>query len=116
MTEPTRPESVDAKTAIVAFLRRTKKARFVTELSVAMQRQKLTADEIDRALSNLQAENAVMVRDHFCADPHLAGVDLRIAALVEGEDGADPQLGAIREIDTAWDKWLASYLANHRCG
>jgi hypothetical protein len=113
---PSTTISADAKTAIVAFLRRTKKARFATELSAAMQRQKLTADEVERALSDLQAENTVMVRDHFCADPHLAGVDLRIAALVESIDGADAQLSAIHEIDSAWDKWLASYLANHRCG
>jgi len=25
-------------------------------------------------------------------------------------------MSAIREIDNAWDKWLADYLANHRCG
>src|SRR5215469_3754062 len=55
-------------------------------------------------------------RDHFCADPHLEGVDLRIATLAESAGGADPQMSAIREIDNAWDKWLADYLANHRCG
>jgi hypothetical protein len=55
-----------------------------------------------------------MVRDHFCADPHLAGVDLRIAALVDGQ-AADPETSAIRAIDAAWDRWLAEYLANHRC-
>jgi hypothetical protein len=37
-------------------------------------------------------------------------------ALVESIDGADPQMSAIHEIDNAWDKWLADYLANHRCG
>ena len=31
-----------------------------------------------------------MIRDHFCADPHLAGVDLRVVALVESVDGDDP--------------------------
>jgi hypothetical protein len=29
--------------------------------------------------------------------------------------GAEGHRKAIREIDEAWDKWLGSYLANHRC-
>jgi hypothetical protein len=58
----------------------------------------------------------VMMRDHFCADPHLASVDLRIVALVENASGTGSELSAIRTIDTAWNKWLAEYLANHRCG
>ena len=37
-----------------------------------------------------------MIRDNFCADPHLAGVDLRVVALVESVDGGDPQMSAIR--------------------
>jgi hypothetical protein len=39
-----------------------------------------------------------------------------VVALVEGNDGEDPQVGAIRRIDDTWDKWLNEYLANHRCG
>jgi hypothetical protein len=35
---------------------------------------------------------------------------------VEADPGEDPQLGAIRRIDEAWNKWLSEYLANHRCG
>ena len=57
-----------------------------------------------------------MIRDNFCADPHLTGVDLRVVALVESVDGGDPQMSAIRLIDEAWNKWLSEYLANHRCG
>ena len=41
---------------------------------------------------------------------------LRVAALVQSDDGADAQMSAIRAIDDAWDKWLTEYLANHRCG
>jgi hypothetical protein len=64
----------------------------------------------------LERDGAVMVRDHFCADPHLAGVDLRVATLMEAGQGEDPQVAAIRRIDEAWNKWLSEYLANHRCG
>ena len=86
------------------------------ESAVALQRAKIGKEEMEQALAELQAEGVVMIRDNFCADPHLAGVDLRVVALVESVDGADAQLSAIREIDSAWDKWLGEYLANHRCG
>lgn len=106
-----------AKKAIIDLLRsRGKKARFTTEVYASMDRFKIGKEETDQALTELEAEGVVMIRDNFCADPHLAGVDLRVVALVESVDGADPQLSAIREIDDAWNKWLGEYLANHRCG
>ena len=109
--------SADAKRAVTDFLRsRSKKARFLTELYAAMRRLRVEPAETDRALAELEREGAVMVRDHFCADPHLAGVDLRIVALADSIDGTDAQLNAIQLIDAAWNKWLSEYLANHRCG
>ena len=116
--ERTRAAVPDDKTAISDFLRsRSKKARFVTELHTAMRRLGIEPAETDRALAELESEGSVMVRDHFCADPHLAGVDLRIAALVDDiGGGTDAQLNAIQRIDAASNKWLSEYLANHRCG
>lgn len=106
-----------AKQVALSVLRGpSKKARFVTELAVALQRAKIGKEELEQALAELERAGIVMIRDHFCADPHLAGVDLRVVALVESVDGADAQLSAIREIDSTWDKWLSEYLANHRCG
>ena len=106
-----------AKRAIIDALRnRAKKARFTTELAATLERTSVGKEEMEQALADLQTEGIVMIRDNFCADPHLAGVDLRVVALVESIDGADPQLSAIREIDDAWNKWLGEYLANHRCG
>ena len=69
---------------------------------------------MEQALTEL--ENEGVDPRSFCADPHLIGVDLRVVALVESVEGADAQMSAIREIDSAWDKWLADYLSNHRCG
>lgn len=107
----------DAKKAVREFLcHRSKKAFFLTEVFAALQRTKLSVEEVEKALAELETERAVMIRDHFCADPHLDGVDLRIVALINDTEGADAQMSAIREIDSAWDKWLSSYLANHRCG
>ena len=116
MSEQSNVGLTGAKKAVIDALRnRAKKARFTTELAVALQRARVGKEEMEQALADLQAEDVVMIRDNFCADPHLAGVDLRVVALVESIDGADPQLSAIHEIDIAWDKWLAEYLANHRC-
>lgn len=106
-----------AKKAVVDVLRqRSKKARFMTEVAASLRRFNIGKDEMEQALSELQGDGVVIIRDNFCADPHLAGVDLRVAALVDEAEGADAQLAALREIDLAWNKWLGEYLANHRCG
>jgi hypothetical protein len=106
-----------ARDVIIELLgSRDRKARFMTEVYASLEKSKVSAVETDRVLVELQNEGAVMLRDHFCADPHLAGVDLRVVTIVEADPGEDPQLGAIRRIDEAWNKWLSEYLANHRCG
>ena len=106
-----------AKNAIVDVLRdRVTKALFVTELEASLRRKNLGKEEMERALSDLQTENVIVVRDNFCADPHLANVDLRVVAPVDKSAGAEAHAVALREIDLAWNKWLGEYLANHRCG
>ena len=117
MSEQSHSNISPTKKAVMDALRhRSKKARFMTEVFAALERTKVGKEETERLIAELEAEGVVMIRDHYCADPHLAGVDLRIVALVDSAEGADPQMSAIREIDSAWDKWLAAYLANHRCG
>jgi hypothetical protein len=107
----------DARRLIIGLLSgRNKKARFMTELYAALKRHEIDIQDGERVLAELEAKGEVMIRDHFCADPHLAGVDLRVIAPVESIDGHDPQVSAIRIIDEAWNKWLSEYLANHRCG
>jgi hypothetical protein len=106
-----------ARDTVIEQLRsRNLKARFMTELYASLEKSRISATDADEALAKLENEGAVMLRDHFCADPHLAGVDLRVVTIVEADPGEDPQLGAIRRIDEAWNKWLSEYLANHRCG
>lgn len=106
-----------ARGLVVELLRsRDRKARFMTELYASLEKSKISVAETDCALAELERNGAVMVRDHFCADPHLAGVDLRVVTVVDSRAGEDAQLGAIRRIDDAWNKWLNEYLANHRCG
>src|SRR2546421_1175053 len=117
MNEQSNVGLTGAKKAVIDALRnRAKQARFTTELAVALARANIGKWQMEWALAELEAEGVVMIRDQFCADPHLEGVDLRIVALVKNGEGADAHMSAIREIDNAWDKWLADYLANHRCG
>ena len=110
----------DAKAArerLAELLRgQNKKGRFMTEVYAALERFQISAAETDCALAEMEAEGVIMVRENFCADPHLAGADLRVVALVESRAGEDPQMSAIRAIDETWNKWLSEYLANHRCG
>ncbi|MGH7812174.1 MAG: hypothetical protein ACREP5_18040 [Candidatus Binatia bacterium] len=117
MNEQSSVRLTGAKKAILDALgNRSKKARFMTEVSAAVRRFHIGKDEMEQALADLQAEGTVIVRDNFCADPHLADVDLRVAALVDRASGADAHAAALHEIDMAWNKWLGEYLANHRCG
>src|SRR4029450_11281883 len=107
MNEQSNVGLTGAKKAVIDALRnRAKKARFTTELAVVLQRARVGKEEMEPALAELQAEGVVMIRDNFCADPHLAGVDLRLVALVESVDGADGQLRAIGELGDAGNKWL----------
>ena len=117
MNEQASDTIAGARTVILELLHgRSRKARFTTELAATLQRANFGKEDMERVLAELEAEGIVMIRDNYCADPHLAGVDLRVVALVESIGGADPQLSAIRVIDDAWNKWLGEYLANHRCG
>ena len=117
MNQPTSIDLAGAKHAVVAVLNgRGKKALFATELLAGLRRYNLGKDAMDQTLGELEAEGAVVMRDHFCADPHLAEVDLRVVTLVEPALGDQAHAAALREIDLAWNKWLGEYLANHRCG
>lgn len=79
-----------------------------------LRRSNISNEELDKVITSLSNEGLVVVRDNFCADPHLAEVDLRVAALVQG--GAEGYAAALHEIDLVWNKWLGEFLANHRCG
>jgi hypothetical protein len=75
----------------------------------------LPPDEGEVLLARLERDGRVLVRPHVAGDPHLEGADLRIVALVQRDAEDDSLASAVRAIATAWDVWLAEYLANHRC-
>src|SRR5258706_6695901 len=108
-----RPDHV--KRAVVEMLGRgAKRARFMTEIVAGLRRLRVGKDELERALGELEAAGTIVLRDNYCADPHLAEVDLRVAALLDQSAGADAHASGLHEIDLAWNKWLGAYLPNHR--
>jgi hypothetical protein len=108
---------------VLACLRkRERRALFVTELTAALRKAYgISVSAMEQALAALEADWTVVIRDHYCADPHLEGADLRVVALVEPSlgEGAqgdeDATMQAIQEIEATWHEWLAEYMANHRC-
>ena len=117
MNQQTNINLAGAKKAVVEILNgRGKKALFATELLAGLRRFTVGQADMDQVLGELEAEGVVVLRDHFCADPHLAEVDLRVVVLLEPARGDDAHAAALREIDLTWNKWLGEYLANHRCG
>lgn len=101
----------DVRADLLTVLNR--RARFVPELARLVHTD---GPELERTLSELEADGAVLVREQYCADPHMAGTDLRIAARVpEPSQASDPLSIAMAQIEATWQRWLGEYLANHRC-
>ena len=83
MNEQSNVDLTGAKKAVIDALRsRARKARFTTELAVALGRANFEKDRIEQALTELESEGIVMIRDHFCADPHLAGTSIFVSLLL----------------------------------
>jgi hypothetical protein len=111
----------DVASEIVAILGRgARKARFVTEVADQLARANVNVDLLDYGLEELEASGQALVREQYCGDPHLAGADLRIVALIqpqaEGNGQQDARSRANDDIEAIWERWLMEYLSNHRCG
>jgi hypothetical protein len=109
-------ESEISQNVLACLRQRERRALFVAELCTALRKAHgVSASDLERTLATLAADWSVVIRDHYCADPHVVGTDLRIVALVEPRAEDDGQVQAMREIEAIWHKWLAEYMANHRC-
>ncbi len=98
---------------IVEVLRSLKgRALFVSELAGRVQRLD-DSRLFESAIAELADRGVIVLRDNYCADPHLDGIDLRIVTLVPPEGDRDGVITT--SIDATWNAWLRDYLANHRC-
>jgi hypothetical protein len=97
---------------IIATLRGRGPAMFVSDLSTLVSQRR---DQIETVLAQLESQGAVLVRDHYCPDPHLEGEDLRVVGLIDAPDGVDGVARCVETLEETWSAWLASYLAEHRC-
>jgi glutathione S-transferase len=108
--------SEDVEAAVLDLLHRTPRhAELVSRLLSAMRRRDVERDTLEEALAALEQRSAILVREHYCADPHLEAADLRVAAVLEDVPGGDPTTSATERIEAVWQRWLAEYLSNHTC-
>jgi hypothetical protein len=106
----------DVELAVLDLLKRTPRhAELVSRLVGTMRRQNVEPDQVEHALTELQSQPAILVREHYCADPHLADADLRVAAIVEAQSPQDAIAEATERIESVWQRWLNDYLSNHTC-
>lgn len=104
-------DPADHATALIHWLASRDGARFVADARSALA---VSEQELETALGRLEAEGRVVVQHNFCADPHFADDDLRIVALVS-TDGDDPRAAAAHACERRWQRWMAEFLASHRC-
>jgi hypothetical protein len=110
--------SPELRTAIHEELARNPgRARFVVEIEAALAKRGIDAAEVEATLAGMERDGTLLIRANACADPHLAEADLRLAALIEHSpcDCEDSTGAAVIAIEKTWQRWLAEYLANHRC-
>ena len=88
----------EIRKAVLACLRqRERRALFVTELVTALRKAHgVSANDVGRDFAVLEADWSVVIRDHYCADPHVVGTDLRIVARVKPYQGDDGQQANVR--------------------
>jgi len=115
-------DSESRQHGLACLCKRERRALFATELATALRKAHgISVSAMEQALAALAADWTVVIRDHYCADPHLEGADLRVVALVEASVGKgaqgseEAQMQAIRDIKATWHEWLGEYMANHRC-
>jgi hypothetical protein len=95
------------------FRDRDVRALFVTEITGALG---MPVPAIDEGCAELVGKSALMLVENTFPDPHLAGVDLRIAALIAPPGSAGQ--GSAAALDAArscWQTWLTEFLGSHRC-
>lgn len=91
-------------------------ARPVSELAAAAVAGRGVADDdVEPALGYLADTGRIVLTAHPAPDPHLDGIDLRIAAVTDGPAPADIER-ARQRADARWHRLVRDFVASHRCG
>jgi hypothetical protein len=101
--------------SIVEFLEgRRERACFVAELRRTAA-SRAGEGEFEAALQHLVADGTLVMQRNFCSDPHFAGEDLRVVALVDTDGREGAAAAALQSCERVWARWMAGFLASHRC-
>lgn len=115
MVDPDETSSNDGPptgtSALIERVREKGGACFVSDVRSSLD---MTDEEFEGALASLVTAGRVVVQHNFCADPHFMDDDLRAVALVDA-GCADPRGTAAAACERLWQRWMASFLASHRC-
>jgi hypothetical protein len=104
----------DESEILRVFERRNAGALFVTELQSGVG--PAASPEFDAALDRLARRGEIVIVTKSAPDPHLADVDLRIAAPVaSGRPRPEAESSAVAATEAAWRDWLRDFLSTHRC-
>jgi hypothetical protein len=107
MTPPNETQLLDL------FAERETGALFLTEIAGALG---VPVAAVEPPVAAMRDRGAVVVVDHTFPDPHLHGVDLRIAALAPaGVTREAAAAEALRNGEALWQTWLREFLGSHRC-
>jgi len=98
---------------LTVFRDRDVRALFVTEIASALG---IPTEAVDEGCAELVGNSALMTVENTFPDPHLAGVNLRIAAVIlQPDDEAQGFAAALEAARACWETWLTEFLGSHRC-
>ena len=100
-----------AEAAVVETIRQHGGACFVWDVYASGLTE---GDELELALAHLADDGRIVLQHNFCADPHFAADDLRAIAVTTGTSD-DERSSALAACDRLWQRWMANFLASHRC-
>jgi hypothetical protein len=95
---------------LAALARRQPAAAFVTEVTATI-RPAPQQGQVEAALRELGENGRVLIAAHDAPDVHLEGIDLRVVAILPGDDDCV----AITAAESYWNTWLRAFLSTHRC-
>jgi hypothetical protein len=113
---PEAPEKAIRRHINRILAQKSRGPRFVVELTSSVRNAThLEVAEIEAVMQTMVVEGAVIVRPKTHADPHLAGLDLRIVAPIIASEEDNGLEAAEAAVESLWGHWTAQWAAKHVC-